>query len=316
MAENVYIKEYLKDNSVIVELPAFAEAGESFLGHAARLRQSSSSMKIHADGLRQFLSFLVVERIERPQDVTPDDIDKFRIHLTESKLSRSTIDMRMGFVRKFFRHLAETGIIFDDPARDLVLPRGKQPLGYVPSVEDMRKLLVGPDLSTPCGVRDRAFLEVVYCCGLRIAEAVGLNVRDVNLKNQALRVFGKGAKERALPLGGAASEALRDYLEETRAFFLTAVPDAEALWLNRRGRRMTIGGVNTILNKLCSRTGIRRISVHAIRRACASHMLMNGAHPTQVRMLLGHVDERTLSRYLEVTANDIKKSHAKSGAGR
>jgi len=196
------------------------------------------------------------------------------------------------------------------------VPCGRCKLVPVPNEEDIRKLMEQPDLGTAAGVRDRALLEVGYSTALRLSELAGLNLADPNLKDATVRVLGKGSKERVVPLGRQAISWLEEYVGKARPELLTASPDEPALWLGGMGRRFHVLLIGKMMRDYGKRAGIAcGITPHALRRACATHMLRGGAHPAAIQMLLGHASLSTLSSYLRVSITDLQAMHAKARVG-
>jgi integrase/recombinase XerD len=248
--------------------------------------------------------------------VTALDLEQYRLLLVEKPYAAPTQELYLRCVRDFFRHLERTQRLFANPAADIVIHKPGRALQPVPTEADVRKLLAQPDTTTPAGVRDRAYLEMFYSTGIRLEELVGLDLADPILKQGRLRVFGKGRKERVVPLGKHALAWLRQYLKDVRPAFQKD-PDEQALWIGpRAGRRMQAVQIQQDLQRYSRQARLAiSISPHALRRACATHMLRNGAHPVQIQMLLGHVTLHNLSQYLRVTVTDMAKMHRRSKPG-
>jgi len=165
-------------------------------------------------------------------------------------------------------------------------------------------------------VRDRALIETAYATGARREELARLTVLDVDLDNQRLRVLGKGSKERVLPLGKQAVQWLQRYIRESRQKLLKEKLDEPALWIDLHGKPLAYEAFQQILTRHSYAAAIRpAISAHALRRACATHMLKNGAHPLQLQMLLGHATLKTLSQYLRLTVVELQQTHQQSNPG-
>ena len=289
---------------------------EKFLKGMENRNYSVKSISSYEESLKRFDCFLELNGISSVQDVTFDLLEKFRASSLEDGLSAGTVALLTRVVKNFFGYLESEGIVFDNPARNLKAPSVEKKMGYVPSEKDMIKLLSRPNPVTLTGIRDRAILEVAYSTGIRLEELVTLKLSRVDLKNRVLRIFGKGGKERIVPLTGKAREWLEKYIAGARRELLKDNIDEERLWIDRRGKAMTDNAIQGMLVRYSKEAGIRRISPHSVRRACATHMLRNGAHPVQIQMLLGHADLSTLSRYVNITLEDMRKTHAKSKPGR
>jgi len=285
---------------------------------AMRARKYSvKTIKAYAGPLNRFVLYLAERGIERVQDVTSRDIEQYQLALLDHGFKEATQSGYLRAVRDFFKYLEKSQHIFTNPAAELTIGRGCRDLQPVPTEADVKRLLAQPDLSKPVGVRDRAILETLYSTALRLEELVSLNVYDPIMKQARLRVLGKGSKERVVPLGKQAVRWLKLYLKDVRPGWIKD-PDESALWLGvRGGRRLHPIQIQHDIKQYSeeAKTSVP-ISAHALRRACATHMLRNGAHPVQIQMLLGHATLGTLSQYLRVTITDMMKMHKGSRLGR
>lgn len=284
-----------------------------------RLRgYSPNTLRHRARHVRQFVNFLreQVGDDKRLCDVTTEDLERFRARLVARKFAPATVATTTCTLQLFFRHLEERLYIFINPAAALHVRCPPKPLQYVPSEKDVRRLLAQPNPATLYGLRDRAVLETLYSTGIRRDELVSLNLFDPDPDRGVLRVMGKGRKERLVPLGKRAALWLREYLKTARPKLLMNRLDEQALWIVRGGRPLRAWRVLQILTLYSQRAGIRRITPHALRRACATHMLSRGAHPVKIQALLGHAKLTTLSQYLRVSIAELKKMHRKSKPGR
>ena len=289
---------------------------QAFLQHLRDLKYSQKSIESFHNGLRRFISFLTAINKERPQDVTSQDLDHYRLRLVEDNLAGATILLYLRSVKKFFAFLETKQQIFINPAARLTYPKVPRKLQPVPSVEDMKKLLNQPDLATLSGIRDRAILEIFYSSGLRLEELVGLDLGDLDSKNKTIKVLGKGSKERVLPIGKMALSWLDTYLEEARPQLVKKNRDKGAMFLgNGLGRRINPLIVERQVKDYAQAAGLSQITPHALRRACATHMLQGGAHPLEIQTLLGHSSLGTLRQYLKVTIREMKAMHEKSRLG-
>ena len=210
-------------------------------------------------------------------------------------------------------------MLFDNPSAALKTPKYERKLLPVPSEADLRRLLAQPSVATPVGIRDRAIIEVGYCCALRREELARLRLRNPDFLQRSLRVLGKGSRERMLPLGEEAFTWLRRYVDDARPALLGRNADAaalDALWLSSSGKPFGGQGLSAMLRKYGRKAKLSvNITPHSLRRACATHMLRNGAHPVQIQMLLGHATMRHLAQYLRLTIREIREMHRKSRPG-
>jgi len=295
---------------------AISKLVDTYFDDLRKHNYSEKTIYSYDSGLKRFLYFLGLNGVSEIQDVTLDLLDKYRASSLDEGLETGTVAMLLRVVKTFFKYLESEGVVFDNPACFLKLPKVEKKTQYVPSEEDMIKLIAQPHTITPTGIRDRTILEVAYSTGIRLEELTGLKLSSVDLKNKVLRVMGKGRKERIVPLTKAACEWLENYISGPRGELLKYNLNEDALWIGNHKKAMRHAALGVRIGEYSKEAGIRRISPHAIRRACATHMLRNGAHPVQIQMLLGHSDLSTLSRYLNITLEDMKKSHGKSGAGK
>jgi len=217
-------------------------------------------------------------------------------------------------VRGFHRFLLREGLTAADPARGVRPPAPAKRLPKAITVEDVEALLVaaGAD-ETPRAVRDRALLELLYGSGARISEAVGLDVDELDLSSGTVRLMGKGSKERIVPLGSYAREAVSAYLVRSRPGLVAAGPGSPALFLNARGGRLSRQSAWTILQTVADRAGVTHdVSPHTLRHSFATHLLDGGADVRTVQELLGHASVTTTQVYTLVTVDSLREVYATS----
>jgi len=260
---------------------------------------------------------------KRLQDLNAADMEKYQAHERKRDIAGATADCLIADNKKFFQFLEESGRIFISPMSKTVIRWTPRRLKHVPTEDDMSKLLAAVDTTRPNGVRDRALLEVMYSTGARMGELLRMSVFDPDLDRGTVRVFGKGKKERTVPLGKHAISWLRHYLKTARPKFLVRPgwqardPSTTALWLGKDGDPIKKSRVDQIVKAASNAAGLTpAASSHAVRRACATHMLRNGAHPVQIQMLLGHANLNSLSQYLHVSIRDLHAMHRKTRLGR
>ncbi len=214
-------------------------------------------------------------------------------------------------IRRFYRYQVREGRLQDDPSVRIDTSRIGRPLPDSLSEQEVEELLAAPDVSTALGLRDRAMLELLYACGLRVSELVGLGREQLNLNQGVVRLLGKGRKERLVPLGEEALDWLARYLEAGRPG-LAAVPDDGHVFVSRRGTGMTRQAFWYRLREYAVKSGIRKhLSPHTLRHAFATHLLNHGADLRVVQMLLGHSDLSTTQIYTHVARERLKDLHAK-----
>ena len=296
------------------DIPIAEEPYRAYLLHLQSLKRSPNTLKAYGfvfGRLRRFLA----EQNKRLQEMTETDVAAFRLRMLNDRLCPATVEQCMMSLRHFFRWLEDTGQIFLNPAATLIVKRPIRPILYAPSEEEMKKLLAQPNVATPIGLRDRAFIETAYSTGARLEEITRLTIFDPDLDRGTVRVLGKGKKERVVPLGRQAVYWLKQYLKHGRPKLLKQRLDLKALWISAYGEAVHDTGLRMALGVRSRQAGLRRISPHAIRRACAQHMLRHGAHPVQIQFLLGHAGLNNLSQYLRVSVTDMRKTHRASKPG-
>lgn len=236
-------------------------------------------------------------------------LDHLAWRMNEGYKARSTARLISG-MRGFYRFLLREGIIDADPTLQVDMPQLGRPLPKSLSEADVEALLGAPDLDDPIGLRDRAMLEVLYACGLRVSELVGLTLEQVNLRQGVLRVFGKGSKERLVPMGEEAIGWVERYCREARPALLAGRP-ADVLFPSLRGEQMTRQTFWHRIKHQAQVAGIAKsLSPHTLRHAFATHLLNHGADLRVVQMLLGHSDLSTTQIYTHIARARLQALHA------
>lgn len=279
--------------------------------HHLRLERglSDNTIQAYTRDLARLGRFLEQEGLS-PLTISRDRMIAYLSSIRRS-LSTRSVARAISSTRSFFRFLAAEGRIQENPARLLETPRLSQRLPHILSIEEIDRLLSRPDRSTPAGSRDRAMLELLYATGLRVSELIGLKVLNVNLESGYLRTIGKGAKERLVPIGGKAIEAVRAYLSDGRPLMVRGI-NPPYLFLNHRGRALTRQGFWKIIKQYGHLAGItKEITPHTIRHSFASHLLEGGADLRAVQVMLGHEDIATTQIYTHVTRERLKELHEK-----
>ena len=232
---------------------------------------------------------------------TLDELERWLAEMRAGGLAPSTIARRVSAVRTYFRHLVLIGARDDNPAAALVLPRRPRKLPRALSPSETERLIDAATGTTPRTLRDRALVELLYGAGLRVSEAVGLEKTGVDLELRLVRVLGKGGKERLVPLGRPAAEAVRRYLALGRPHLDRRY--RPELFLNARGGPLTRAGAFLVLRRLAERAGLEpeRVHPHLLRHSFATHLLEGGADLRSVQEMLGHADLGTTERYTHVS---------------
>ncbi len=237
-------------------------------------------------------------------------LDHLAWRLEQGYKARSTARFLSG-LRGFYRFLLRENLILEDPTLQVDLPQLGRPLPKSLSEADVEALLEAPELDDPIGMRDRAMLEVLYACGLRVTELVSLTLEQVNLRQGVLKVFGKGSKERLVPLGEEAIAWIERYQREARPFLLDGKP-SDVLFPSLRGDQMTR---QTFWHRIKHHARVasigKSLSPHTLRHAFATHLLNHGADLRVVQMLLGHSDLSTTQIYTHIARARLQELHAR-----
>jgi integrase/recombinase XerD len=287
---------------------------ERFLDHLAVERGLSvNTVQAYRRDLRRYLAFLSSWGIQDVPGVSDEAVGAYVVQLTSSthddgELYRpASIARMLSAVRSFHRFELREGVTDRDPTAGIVPPKLPRSLPRPLSVNEVARLLETPPAGDAVGLRDRAILELLYGAGLRISELTGLDVDDVELEEGSVRVLGKGGKERDVPVGRYAREAVTAYLTRARPGFATARSRA-ALLLNQRGGRLTRQGVSLLLARHVRAAGIRRrVTPHTLRHSFATHLLEGGADVRVVQELLGHASVATTQIYTLVTKEHLRE---------
>jgi integrase/recombinase XerD len=270
---------------------------------------SNNTIQSYSRDLNRFQEYLHKKNI-LPAKATQAHIQEYLGSLKDS-LSASSMARNLSSVKMFFRFLRMEGMIEKNPSRLVVPPKMPKKLPKTLSMEEVDRLLAAPDPSTPTGNRDLAMLELLYATGLRVSELTGLRVSNLNLEGGFVRTLGKGAKERMVPAGEKALEAVRNYLQETRSGLLKG-QSSPYLFLNARGKPLTRQGFWKIIKKYGILAHIKTaITPHSLRHSFATHLLEGGADLRAVQVMLGHADISTTQIYTHVTGERLRHIHEK-----
>lgn len=272
---------------------------------------SPRTLDAYSRDLERLSDFLAARGVSDAVATTATDLREFGYHLKDLGLAASSIRRAFSAVRTYFAFLLEEGYAGANPSDRLDPPRSGRRLPDVLSPETIQRLLDAPDPEHRLYWRDRAMLEFTYGSGVRVGELIELSVRDVDLEQRLARVFGKGAKERLVPMGRSAARALDLYLRELRPR-LEAGEGKGRVFLNARGRPLSRMGVWKILRKHVRRAGIEtRVTPHTLRHSFATHLLEGGADLAAVQEMLGHVDITTTQIYTHVDREYVREVHRK-----
>ena len=286
-----------------------ARAKREYLDYLAIERGSSSNtVEAYGRDLDRYLAFLADAGITRPEDVTRAAIEDHIAALTGVGLAPTSVERAVSAIKGFHRFMVADQITANHPTADLPLPAKPKHLPDVLSIEQARALLEQTFRETATDQRDRAILEVLYGCGLRVSELCGLDQREVYLDDEMLRVFGKGSKERVVPIMGSAAEALGDYLVRWRPQ-LVGKRLSGAVFLNARGGRISRQSVHSICERYGRLAGIEGLHPHTLRHSFATHMLEGGADLRIVQEILGHANIATTQLYTHVDRTHVRMAY-------
>ena len=273
----------------------------------------------YRNDLIQFFNYLKLYRIlkdDKIEDVDRSVMRKYIVYLKKSDYSARSISRKISTVRSFFKFCLREGIIKVNPTINLITPKIDKKLPYFLYLQEVNKLIETPLENTIFGIRDRAILELLYGTGIRVGELVNLNICNIDLYEKTIIVFGKGSKERILPLGNPSIRAIQEYLTSRnlseKKIFVNK-NDLEALFLNRLGGRLTTRSIRRIIIKYMKMAGLnKKISPHVLRHSFATHLLGGGADLRSVQELLGHKSLSTTQIYTHITKERLKTIYKKS----
>ena len=247
-----------------------------------------------------------------PETLSGDDLSAFLSSEVEHGISKRSQSRMVSSLKSFYGFLEIEGRLSGqdgrNPAETIDSPKISRHIPTVLSVEEVKRILESVDLSTPEGHRNRAILEVLYSCGLRVSEVVSLRISDLFLEDSFIRVIGKGDKQRLVPIGEPAAQAVQLYLSQTRRAFASK-KDEDILFLNRRGGKLSRQMVFLIIKRQCEAAGItKEISPHTFRHSFATHLVENGADLRAVQQMLGHESILTTEIYTHIDSRKWQRT--------
>jgi integrase/recombinase XerC len=293
----------------------FDEARALYLAHLEHVKRASPhTLKSYGDDLGQLRAFFVDKKLKALDDVKKLDVIALRGFLAERHRVDATTSVlrKLSAIRGFLKHLKREKVIASSPAELLDSPKRPKALPKSVSVDEAFALCAAPAEDDRHSVRDRAVIELLYGAGVRVAELVGLDVADVDLAGQWVRVLGKGRKERLVPFHDTAKQALAQWIEVGRAALVTA-HSGDALFLGMRGGRLLDAEVRRFLARYGMEVGARgRVHPHKLRHAFATHLLEGGADLRGIQELLGHASLSTTQRYTHVDVRRLTAVYDKA----
>lgn len=268
---------------------------------------SANSIEAYLRDAGQLATFILgSNNPKEPAAVIPTDIEAFMAHIYDTGSGDTTQARTLSGVRSFFTYLLHADRIETLPTELIDSPKIARKLPDTLSYDEIRRMIEGIDLSTALGHRNRAILEVLYCCGLRVSELVGLRLSDIFSEEGIVRVTGKGNKQRLVPIADTALKQVELYLEQRRTMPVAA-DSADIVFLNQHGRKLTRVMIFTIIRKSAAEAGIgKTVSPHTLRHSFATHLLQGGADIRAVQELLGHESILTTEIYTHLEMRDLR----------
>jgi integrase/recombinase XerC len=277
---------------------------DGFLGHLRARNASAHTIKAYAGDLDVFAAYMGAREWKSIDHVA---IRGFLSHLYEKGLSKTSVARALAALRSIYRWLAQEGVVEQNPAKLVSTPRLPVKLPRVPTIEELNSVLDEkmPEVAS-FPERDRLMLELLYGCGIRNSELVGINLEDIRTSNGAILIRGKGKKERYVPFGGSVTDALARYLPWRQQLLLTQKKSTAALLVNQRGGRLTTRSVGRIVKRIAVAKGLSPdVHPHTLRHAFGTHMLEEGADLRAIQELLGHERLATTQRYTQLSVKHV-----------
>ena len=281
----------------------------------AERHASPYTVRNYKTDLLDFFQFLKSKGVRSLEQVDKHSVRDYLSQLVEDGIVKASIARKLSAIRSFYRYLLREDIMTSNPVATTASPKLDKRLPSFLTLEEIKRIIEAPDLSKPEGMRDRAWLELLYASGLRVSELVQLNLEQVNLDSREIRVVGKGAKERIVLMGEPAAGALSDYINNARPKLL-GDKESNALFVTRYqssngvvcGKRLTMRRVQKRLDKYAQSVGMsKKVHPHMVRHTFATHMLDGGADLRVVQELLGHADLSSTQIYTHVTKHQARK---------
>ena len=279
-------------------------ATDSFLAHLRERNSSAHTIKAYMGDLDVFAEYAGSRDLKKIDHIV---IRGFLSHLYDKGLSKTSVARALAAVRSLYRWLAQEGMVEQNPAKLVATPRLPKKLPRVPTIEEVNAVLDGkmPEIAS-FPERDRLLFELLYGCGIRNSELVGINLDDIRMSAEAILIRGKGKKERYVPFGGSARAALASYLPWRQGLLATVKKITPALLINQRGGRLTTRSVGRIVKRIAVAKGLSPdVHPHTLRHAFGTHMLEEGADLRAIQELLGHERLATTQRYTQLSVKHV-----------
>ncbi|AFH48077.1 Site-specific recombinase XerD [Ignavibacterium album JCM 16511] len=290
---NIFLKEYLATLKIEKNL-------------------SENTINSYKSDLTSFLNFISQSGVDDLSDIKADQIASFFKLLKDAGLNETSAARYFSSLKGFFKYLFRNGYIKSNPIERIQPPKISRKLPEVLNVREINSILDQPDVKDTIGLRDKAILEVFYACGTRISELINIKLNDLFLSEEVIRVFGKGSKERLIPIGSSAIKWVEEYLQKSRPLLAKNYKSENYLFLNQRGTKFSRMGIWKIVNHYARQAGIEKsVHPHTFRHSFATHLIEGGADLRAVQEMLGHSDISTTQIYTHIDRDYIKLVHKK-----
>jgi integrase/recombinase XerC len=294
------------------KLSPMQKAVIQFLQNLRERNASPNTILAYGKDLAEFVKY--IGPIEKPDQLDHVRIRGFLSHLYERGLGKTSVARHLAAVRSLYKWLAREGKVKQNPASLVSTPKLPKKLPRVPTIEEVNNVLDGQLPETAAFVeRDKTILELLYGCGLRNSELIGINLDDIHWSNETILVRGKGRKERMVPLGDTAAEAIRDYLSKRKELLASKKKTTPALLVNLRGQRLTTRSVGRIVKHIAVSKGLSPdVHPHTLRHAFGTHLLEEGADLRAIQEMLGHERLSTTQRYTQLSMKHVVEVYDKT----
>jgi integrase/recombinase XerC len=273
---------------------------------------SEHTLQNYSKDIMQFMDFIEKQKIDDFLEVNYLNVRTYLAKLNELQYAKKSVARKLSSMRSFYLYLLREGILKVSPFSYIKTPKQDKKLPQFMYMEQMKAMLEAPDTTTPLGLRDRALMETLYASGMRVSELVQLDLGSIDLTNGIALVFGKGSKERYVPLGEHAIQAIQAYLQLSRSHLLHRKEES-ALFLNYTGGRLTDRSIRRVIDKYIMKlANLNHVSPHTFRHTFATHMLEAGADLRTVQELLGHINLSTTQIYTHVTKDHLQTIYNKA----
>jgi integrase/recombinase XerD len=271
---------------------------------------SDNTVSSYKNDISAFVTFLKDYDITDPSDISTENINKFFKVLKDLGLSNTSTARYFSSLKGFFSYLEKNNYIKKNPIEKISAPKLSKKLPSVLNVSEIDSILSQPDVNDKLGLRDKAILELFYACGTRVSELINLKISDLFLKDEVIRVLGKGSKERLIPIGSSAIKWIDKYLKNSRSALMKFSKSGNYVFLNSRGTKLSRMGVWKIIDRYVKQAGIEKeVHPHTFRHSFATHLLEGGADLRAVQEMLGHADISTTQIYTHIDRDYIKQVH-------